>query len=907
MLNYLQWSFKLCFVIIFLSLYEYTYAGDIKISGKVKDMQGAALFGADIVFSNGTHQYNAKSDIDGSYQITLLSEGITEKSEIDVITNYPNPFSDNTYIALNAHSKGVLTFSVYNTMGQKVWDEKQTISAGIFYLEWTGVNQSGSNVSPGLYIYSIIFNGKRISGKFIKNSNHGNSVDPNFNSEVFNDFGRQKNQSIIDDNQYFVRVSLDAYYKINHMPAIVKHDTIIDFTLSPFKELPFKTDTNSLNYWDENASSYKPIFLKGINLGVSPPGFFPGEVGYAIEENQYERWIYRMGEMGFNALRIYTLHPPVFYEKLAQYNESHLDKPLYLFQGIWLDEDDAQSNHDLFRFSDGFDSGIEEIVNCMHGSLDIPQRRGRSYGKYTTDVSQWIMGYIIGREIGAVEIKSTNNLHSSNKSYAGSYISLLAGSPSELWLTARLDKLLTFENNNYHQQRPVSVSSWPTLDPLHHPSEILNTDEDTQSLDFANIDIQNAPAGYFASFHAYPYFPNFINDDPDYRKSSDNYGPNSYLGYLKDLKKHYAKIPLVIAEFGVPSSWGSAHQSFSGMPHGGHSEGMQGEYDIRMLKNMYEIKCGGGMMFAWMDEWWKPTWIVAPLLESKSFIENKDTIPTCQLWLNVCSPEQNFGLIAFDPVLSEYSPYSLDHSNGFISNIQASHDDHFFHLEITFSKNLIGSDTIWVAFDTYRSDLGESVLPNKSIVSNRAEFALQIPVISDTANFFVTQAYDLYGLTSRFNDADTIKQLFHTVTSDGAPWDLMRWKNSSNPDATQDIGKILMQSPISSKNFTSLHGVFVEPGKISVRIPWTMLYVSDPSSLEIVNGFLSYKEGWVHEPIRAITDGIAVSVAKGKDIVNTTSRYKWEKWRNILGMPVEREKAAVPIIINGLKEISNSL
>ena len=180
---------------------------------------------------------------------------------------------------------------------------------------------------------------------------------------------------------------------------------------------------------------------------------------------------------------------------------------------------------------------------------------------------------------------------------------------------------------------------------LTHPTEIY-TDEDKESIDISKINREDAQAGLFATYHAYPYYPNFISDQPSYQSFSDGQGPNSYLGYLNDLKNHYSDIPLVIGEFGVPSSWGSAHQSFSNMDHGGYSEIQQGEKNMRLMHNILDAGCAGGFMFSWMDEWFKPTWIVQ-YLEAFGFLSDGITIPTRQLWHNLTSPEQNFGLMKF--------------------------------------------------------------------------------------------------------------------------------------------------------------------------------------------------------------------------------------------------------------------
>ena len=76
-------------------------------------------------------------------------------------------------------------------------------------------------------------------------------------------------------------------------------------------------------------TDYRSLILKGINLGSSPPGYFPGEIAYAISSEQYrDKSVEEMAEAGFNSFRIYTHRPPVFYEKLANYNQRHPDNPL---------------------------------------------------------------------------------------------------------------------------------------------------------------------------------------------------------------------------------------------------------------------------------------------------------------------------------------------------------------------------------------------------------------------------------------------------------------------------------------------------------------------------------------------------------------------------------------------------
>ncbi|NJK97639.1 MAG: hypothetical protein HC905_24475, partial [Bacteroidales bacterium] len=234
------------------------------------------------------------------------------------------------------------------------------------------------------------------------------------------------------------------------------------------------------------------------------PGTLPGEL--AATRDQYTRWLKMIGNAGFNSIRVYTLHYPRFYQELALYNNAHPDKPIYLFQGVWLQEDTL--NGDLYPYTDGFDAGIKEVIDCIHGKKEIGERYGRAYGKFDADVSRWTMGYILGREIHPYEVDSTNFYNSSYISYEGTTLKLPQGTPTEVWLATRLDNLLKFEKTQYKTQRPVSVSSWPTLDPIDHPSEPDTiTDEDKFQLDLQQIEMYNAPAGYFASYHATRIIP----------------------------------------------------------------------------------------------------------------------------------------------------------------------------------------------------------------------------------------------------------------------------------------------------------------------------------------------------------------------------------------------------------------
>ena len=58
--------------------------------------------------------------------------------------------------------------------------------------------------------------------------------------------------------------------------------------------------------------------------------------------------------------------------------------------------------------------------------------------------------------------------------------------------------------------RPITFTNWLTVDPLEHPLEPLEL-EDRVSVDAMHLRATAAwPGGFFASYHAYPYYPDFL-------------------------------------------------------------------------------------------------------------------------------------------------------------------------------------------------------------------------------------------------------------------------------------------------------------------------------------------------------------------------------------------------------------
>lgn len=876
-------------------------AEDITVNGTVTDESGGLVMNARVSFFLNAREFRVLTGTDGRYSVKVTGSYSDIAGEFQKGTPYPNPFNSAVNIPFIINTSGDVMLNIYKLTGQKVTVMVfPDVMPGSYNIVWDGCGLNGSQMSAGLYIYAITFLGRTYSGRLIKTT--GNS--PVSGGSYLEPVMLPPDNQPADNSYRFPvtsEVTATGYYPVRLTDITLVQDTVIDFVLADRQSMPFRVVGNHVaRYLNDE---YDPMILKGINLGSSPPGYFPGEIAYAITPEMYERWIERMAAAGFNSIRVYTMHPPVFYEKLAEYNQRHPDSPLLLFQGIWLEEVEDRhdpSAYDLVNRRSSFSAEIAEVIDCINGNADIPFRYGKAYGLYKTDVSRWTAGYIIGREVAPQEVDSTNNDHPAMNYYSGTRFSITGGTATEAFITEMLDRVVVIEETKYSVSRPVSFSSWPTLDPLDHPTEIY-TDEDVASFDLAKITVASGSPGLFASYHAYPYYPNFISQQPSYLGYSDSEGSNSYLGYLNALKDHYSNMPLVIAEFGVPSSWASAHQSYSNMNHGGYSEIQQGQKDMRMMHNIIDAGCAGGFMFAWMDEWFKPTWLVL-YLEAYGIYSGSGTVPTRQLWHNVTSPEQCFGLLTYDQKdIPGLVPYSLDSPGGSVSSVKATNDNSFLYLEITTISDLTPSDEFMVAFDTYHGNTGESTLPGGATVTNRAEFLLTFSPGSDTALHHVTEAYDMNGLTVRFNLTDPVVQKYRSTTTDGAPWKVMQWINDGFELTHDNPGRVPMEH---AQSFTPGQRAAVawDGNKINIRLPWTMLHFYDPTQMLVNDGAVSYDGGYNFDILTTESDGIAVSVYHNGVVTNSTNRYSWPKWL-VVPPTTEREKASLQIIEDGLVSI----
>jgi hypothetical protein len=87
-------------------------------------------------------------------QITSISETSGLPTQYAVKQNYPNPFNPNTVIHYQLPQRSEVSLVVYDLLGKQIRSLlNRTVEAGYHNVEWDGKNNSGTQVSSGIYIY----------------------------------------------------------------------------------------------------------------------------------------------------------------------------------------------------------------------------------------------------------------------------------------------------------------------------------------------------------------------------------------------------------------------------------------------------------------------------------------------------------------------------------------------------------------------------------------------------------------------------------------------------------------------------------------------------------------------------------------------------------------------------------
>ncbi|MBR1691432.1 MAG: hypothetical protein IJ711_01510, partial [Lachnospiraceae bacterium] len=413
-----------------------------------------------------------------------------------------------------------------------------------------------------------------------------------------------------------------AYYRLGIYVDLRPHAPVTTFVTTEEKSICMKQD-----------EEYAPFEIRGVDMGTGVPGAWAAD--YAVDKETYLKWFEQIQRLGANTIRVYTILDSDFYNAFYEYNKNRRE-PLYLLHGIWVNDYITNSHRDAYdeELFGTLQDDCQTVVDIIHGKRTVSLGEGVGSGTYRRDISDWVIGYIVGVEWEPGLVLYTNQTNEENNTYSGRYLyTTQEASPFEAMLCQVGDKMIAYESKRYKQQRLIAFSNWPTTDPFAYPAVVSNYRQKVACVDVEHIGSSDAyQSGMFASYHVYPYYPNYLGTMQetaalsekeiemsmgaeekkywDYRislmnapriesyietggKQASSGQKNTYLPYLKALNRYHT-IPVVISEYGVTTGRGMAQvDQNTGRNQGHMTEQEQGQALIACYQDIMEAGCAG--------------------------------------------------------------------------------------------------------------------------------------------------------------------------------------------------------------------------------------------------------------------------------------------------------------------------
>lgn len=648
---------------------------------------------------------------------------------------------------------------------------------------------------------------------------------------------------------------------------------------------------------------WEKTFLKGVNIGAAKPGYFPGEFG--ITKSDYLRWFKYIKEMNANVIRVYTLQMPEFYEALYEFNR-YEKEPLYIIHGAWVDEELMLKEKNAFspKVIDTFKSETDKIIDAIHGNASIGKITGRGYGRYTKDISPYVIGYILGIEWEPNFTKSTNDINEGMKDFDGKWLYTDSANPIEIFFAQVGEHAIEHETRNYNTQKPIAFSNWVTTDVVSHNDDV---DDQNRLVNINEGKIKhkdNFQSGLFVSYHIYPYYPDFLNYEKKYTEYVDEEGDkNSYKAYLEELIGYYKDRPVIVSEFGVPTSRGITHEDSSrGFNQGMVSEAEQGLMNKEMLEDIHSSGYAGAIIFSWQDEWFKRTWNTMDM----------DDPNARAYWSDKMTSEKYFGLLTFDPGRKKSVAYvdgnvkEWKNKNIVTENenmkLYMKSDEEYLYLRINKKDLDINNDEIIIPIDVTQKSGSNNVEGYKLTFNKDADFIIKING-KDNSTIEVQNYYDINDFLFNYKikkkkDSNKFNILKQTILGKS----YMPLSKKTIKQKEVEVGKLIYgNGNPSDDDYNSLSDFIVNGDDIEIRIPWLMLNISNPAQKLVIDDF-NTKEKIKHTNIQNINAGIYLVGNDGESKEEAIMKsYTWDKWK----MPNyhERLKDSYYIIKEAFKEI----
>jgi len=674
----------------------------------------------------------------------------------------------------------------------------------------------------------------------------------------------------------------------------------IYFDLEKEKPIEYFMKIEDKEIYMDRGGEYEPFEIRGVNMGSGLPGEWA--TNFAADKETYKRWFGYIQEMGANTIRVYTIQNDTFYNAFYEYNEDN-ENPLYIIHGVWVNDYIQNSHRDAYseEFYDTFLDNSKIMIDVIHGNrkLNLGRVASAGHGTYHKDISDWVIGYILGVEWDDLTVAYTDDLYKGKEgysSYSGKFLYTAPdATPFETMLTMVGDAVIEYETQRYGEQRLLAFSNWPTTDPFEYPELIKNF-----FMKCAYVDVEHIKhtdkflPGQFISYHVYPYYPYYLSFAEDWSvfglESKENYKDeygriNAYRAYLKMLTNHHT-MPVVISEFGVSTGRGMAQiDKDTGRNQGNTSEQAQGQALIDCWNDIKAAGCNGGCVFTWQDEWFKRTWNTMHAIN----------LSRTAYWSDYQTNEQYFGLLSFDPGKEK----SVCYVDGDISEwtdedkvisgsdeLSVKYDEKFIYFLIKKENLDFENETIYIPLDITPKS-GSNYCENYNIKFDRdADFVIVING-KDNSRVQVQERYEVLRSTYSEDIYDFNTYLKENIPDKNSPKfvniDLiLRTAMALTPDNKETVaesyetGKLLYgNANPESSDFNSLADFISKDDYVEIKLPWQLLNFADPSKMQVHDDYYDGNYGIEYIGIDEMYAGLGCGPERMK-----LEKIKLKAWGN---------------------------
>jgi len=636
----------------------------------------------------------------------------------------------------------------------------------------------------------------------------------------------------------------------------------------------------------------KECNIRGIKLSKFIPGYSKDSKNLITKE-KYMDWIKKISELGINMISLDELQPPEFYEAIYEYNRLHLNKEIYIIQGIFVDEDVYMKNIDAFdeKLEKSIEDSYKKTINAVHGNLKNGKILDFYVEKYKFDISKWVYSYSIYADWGQDIVEYTNNRNVEYEQYNGKYLYTKDASRFEVFLATIGDKLINYETERYSTQRNLSFTVYPSTDPLDYPENIKAFFEKFIGINIEKIqENDNYKSDVYISYDIYPYSLDYY----------DNKNKNLYKEYIKRINDFHKK-PVVISEYGVPSSRGVAAYERNrnlARDYGRLTEKAQGEAIISMYKDILEMGSCGCVLNNWQDDWSENSWNTVTTIDIEKNI----------YWSDYQTNEQSFGLLSFDPgdknkkiyndgKKTEWNKEDIVYKSDEY-NLSIKYDEKYIYYMIDIKGKNPRKENLFVPIDLTPKS-GSDYISNFDICTNKCSDFVICLQGENNSKLLVQERFNtieaIYGdiIKYKYNqflnrpakDSNKFVNVEGLLSEKKYYFDkkIISEEEFINRDRTktkyyslyksEEVGNLLYGNGNPKlKDFNNLSDFCYGKDFIEIRIPWQLLNFYNPSEMEIHD---DYYEHYGVEPLKI--DQMYVGVGKSGEKIELAP-MKLEGW-----------------------------